>query len=148
MLFPGMHHILNDVLGVVLWLGKFITTTLKTAWTLIILSANMASYFLSGHLQHPVDSPAFACITYHRGCQFFTSYLHSLCRLHCSNMSFCMIHLPDSNHSYKKCHHKFRRNFPDASVPNTTTIYKYVSRFQVTGFILDRKRTCIRCVLR
>jgi hypothetical protein len=27
-------HILNDVLGVVLWLGKFITTTLKTAQTL------------------------------------------------------------------------------------------------------------------
>ena len=34
---------------------------------------------------------------------------------------------------------KFRRQVPDAAVPNT--IYNYVKRFRATGYILDRKRT-------
>jgi hypothetical protein len=35
---------------------------------------------------------------------------------------------------------KFRRQFPDAAVPNTI-ICNYVDRFRPTAYILDRKRT-------
>jgi len=36
--------------------------------------------------------------------------------------------------------HKLRLKFPDASVPQMKTVYKYVEKFQATSSILDKKR--------
>ncbi|GFG30955.1 hypothetical protein Cfor_03708, partial [Coptotermes formosanus] len=46
--------------------------------------------------------------------------------------------------SYKKCHVKFRINFPDAPVSFSRTCYKYVKLFRPKGFIVVSNRTCTR----
>jgi len=45
-----------------------------------------------------------------------------------------------STNPTKNVSHKLRLKFPDASVPQMNTVYKYVEKFQATSSILDKKR--------
>lgn len=45
------------------------------------------------------------------------------------------------------CHKLIWKCSDDAPVLNKTTVYKYVISLQAVGSILDRKRTCRRCIL-
>ena len=46
--------------------------------------------------------------------------------------------------SIKKCHAKFRRQFPGISVPYKSTIQKLVKKLQTTGSLLDKKYVVLR----
>ena len=41
--------------------------------------------------------------------------------------------------SWRKCRRKFRRQFPDSSVPDKTTIYRLVKKFNYTGSVQNKK---------
>jgi len=43
--------------------------------------------------------------------------------------------------SNKKSQPQLRLKFPDASVPQMKTVYKYLEEFQATSYTLDTKRT-------
>jgi hypothetical protein len=47
-----------------------------------------------------------------------------------------------------KCHHKLRLQFLDGPFPRGRSIYKQVSRFWATYYVLDSKRSCRKYVLR
>jgi hypothetical protein len=41
--------------------------------------------------------------------------------------------------NYKKCHSKFRIQFPDSSFPSKSTVYGLVNKFQTADFLLRRR---------
>jgi hypothetical protein len=49
--------------------------------------------------------------------------------------------------SWRKCCRKFRRKYPDLTVPCKSTIYKIVKKVRKTGSVLDKKKHRKRHIL-
>lgn len=49
--------------------------------------------------------------------------------------------------SWRKCCRKFRRKYPEVTVPCKSTIYKLVKKVHKTGSVLDKKKTRKRRIL-
>ena len=49
--------------------------------------------------------------------------------------------------SWKICHRKFCKKYPDSKVPCKRTVYRIVEKFRKTGSVLDKKKIRRRFVL-
>jgi hypothetical protein len=75
----------------------------------------------------PVLSPPHSRTAYQTRCEVLMSHLQLLCEHHALYDTYT------TYNSYSKCH-TFRQKLPDVPIPNITTVYNHMKRFQATNW--------------